>query len=111
MRALLLSIVLTCLVLPVAAQVPGATADYLARMDRDGDRRVSLDEYIAWMTYAFDARDVDHNGVLEGAELPGSRGKPVSRQTLVEQLRARFARQDRNHDGFLDARELASPPQ
>jgi Ca2+-binding EF-hand superfamily protein len=99
------------LVLPAAAQVPTGTADYLARMDSDHDSRVSVDEYVSWMTYAFDERDADHNGVLEGAELPGSRGKPITRQALVQQLRQRFARQDRNHDGFLDAKELASPPQ
>lgn len=108
---LLLLITLTCCVPAALAQVPDRTSDYLARLDTDHDGRVSVDEYVAWMTYAFDARDVDHNGVLEGAELPGSRGKPVSRAVLVEQLRARFGRQDRNHDGFLDARELAAPPQ
>ncbi len=93
------------------AQQPAGTADYLARMDSDHDGRVSVEEYVSWMTYAFDERDANHDGVLEGAELPGSRGKPVTRAALVQQLRARFARQDRNHDGFLDARELAAPPQ
>ncbi|MET1023761.1 MAG: hypothetical protein ABWX87_05570 [Pseudoxanthomonas sp.] len=106
-----ITLVFLSLVLPAAAQVPTGTADYLTRMDSDRDGRVSVDEYVSWMTYAFDERDADHNGVLEGAELPGSRGKPITRATLVQQLRQRFAKQDRNRDGFLDAKELASPPQ
>ncbi|SEM42240.1 EF hand [Pseudoxanthomonas sp. GM95] len=110
MRILILLVSLS-FALPVMAQVPTGTSDYLARMDSDHDGRVSIDEYVSWMTYAFDERDADHNGVLEGAELPGSRGKPIARTTLVAQLRQRFAKQDRNHDGFLDAKELASPPQ
>lgn len=104
-------IALLCCAPSLAAQVPANTADYLTRMDSDRDGRVSVEEYVSWMTYAFDERDADHNGVLEGAELPGSRGKPIVRQALVQQLRQRFARQDRNYDGFLDAKELASPPQ
>jgi hypothetical protein len=107
----LTALVLLCIASPVLAQVPTGTSDYLARMDSNHDGRVGVDEYVAWMTYAFDGRDVDRNGVLEAAELPGSRGKPVTRQALVQQLHQRFARQDRDHDGGLDARELAAPPQ
>ena len=36
-----------------AAQVE-RTGDYLSRMDSDGDGRVSRDEYLAWMGYAFE---------------------------------------------------------
>jgi Ca2+-binding EF-hand superfamily protein len=107
----LMALVLGCWAEPILAQVPTGTADYLARMDSDHDGRVGVDEYIAWMSYAFDQRDGDHNDVLEGAELPGRRGKPITRAALVLQLRQRFARQDRSHDGLLDARELAAPPQ
>jgi hypothetical protein len=107
----LMALVLGCWAEPILAQVPTGTADYLARMDSDHDGRVGVDEYIAWMSYAFDQRDGDHNGVLEGAELPGRRGKPITRAALVLQLRQRFARQDRSQDGLLDARELAAPPQ
>lgn len=107
----LILIALLCWAPSLAAQVPADTADYLARMESDHDGRVGGPEYVAWMTYAFDRRDADRNGMLEGAELPGSRGKPVFRQALVQQLRQRFARQDRDHDGFLDAKELARPPQ
>lgn len=88
-----------------------ATADYLARMDVDHDGRVSLAEYQDWLTYAFDAMDRDHDGVLAGAELPGNRGKPITRIAHRARLADRFGRQDGNHDGYLSARELAAPPQ
>jgi len=94
-----------------SAQVVDSTGSYLQRMDRDGDGRVSLDEYLAWMSYAFDARDLDHDGVLGPAELPGGRGKPISRVQHQATLTAGFRKQDSNGDGYLSARELAAPPQ
>ena len=101
--------VCTLLPLAVAAQVT-ATADYLARMDTDGDGRVALPEYQDWLTYAFDGMDRDRDGVLVARELPGGRGVPVTRVAHRERLALRFAKQDANRDGFLDARELAAPP-
>lgn len=98
--------------LPLAAgaqQVRGA-GDYLARMDTDGDGRVSLDEYLAWMGYAFDRMDRNHDGVLQADELPGGKGRALTREAHRAQLAERFHRQDANHDGYLDARELAAPP-
>ena len=95
---------------PVAAQVEH-TLDYLARMDSDGDGRVSQAEYIAWMGYAFERMDTDGDGVLAPAEQPGGRGKPVTLETHRRRLAERFVRQDANGDGHLDARELAAPPQ
>lgn len=88
-----------------------ATGDYLSRMDTDHDGRVSLAEYQDWMSYAFDAMDRDHDGQLSGAELPGGKGKPVSREDHRARIANTFSRQDRNHDGALDSRELAAPPQ
>ena len=96
--------------LPALAQVH-ATDDYLARMDGDRDGRIALVEYQDWLSYAFDAMDRNRDGVLSPTELPGGRGKPVTRGEHRARLAAAFARQDRNHDGFLDARELATPPQ
>ena len=87
-----------------------ATGDYLARIDTDGDARVSLAEYQAWMGYAFAAMDRDGDGVLRAAELPGGRGKPVTRDVHLQRLADAFRRQDANGDGLLDARELSAPP-
>lgn len=100
------------LVLPMlaSAQVQ-RTSDYLSKMDRDGDGRVSLAEYQDWMSYAFDAMDRNRDGVLATAEQPGARGKPLSRSEHRARLAERFRKQDLNHDGFLSARELAAPPQ
>lgn len=94
----------------VDAQVRAST-DYLMRMDTDGDARVSLAEYQAWMGYAFTRMDRDGDGVLRADELPGGRGAPVSLAAHRQVLAEAFARQDRNRDGTLDARELAAPPQ
>lgn len=94
---------------PAAAQVHDA-GDYLARMDTDGNGRVSLAEYQAWMGYAFSRMDRDGDGVLAAHELPGGRGRPVSLAAHRAALAAAFARQDRNGDGHLDEAELAAPP-
>ncbi len=86
------------------------TGDYLARMDTDGDSRVSQAEYVVWMGYAFERMDRDGDGVLSSAELPGGKGRPVTLDTHRQRLAERFKRQDANGDGYLDARELAAPP-
>ncbi|MCW1979746.1 EF-hand domain-containing protein [Xanthomonas campestris] len=116
MRALLHALprVLACGA-PCAAAVAAQaqvqdSQQYLQRMDTDGDGRVSRDEYLAWMSYAFDQRDLDHDGVLQGEELPGRRGKPITRAAHRATLVERFARQDANGDGYLSARELLAPP-
>lgn len=95
--------------LAVLAQV-NASGDYLARMDSDRDGRVALVEYQDWLSYAFDAMDRDRDARLSPGELPGGRGKPVTRIEHRARLAAAFQRQDANRDGFLDARELAAPP-
>ncbi|MEO6155364.1 MAG: hypothetical protein ABIP16_06520 [Thermomonas sp.] len=96
--------------LPAVAQVQH-TSEYLAKMDSDGDGKVSLVEYQDWLSYGFDAMDRDHDGVLAPTEQPGGRGKTLSRVEHRARLAERFAKQDLNHDGFLSARELAAPPQ
>lgn len=92
------------------AAVAQTTADFVARMDSDGDRRVSLAEYTEHLSYAFRRMDADGNGVLE----PNEQHVPNARQlTLAEHhanLAAMFRRQDTSHDGFLSAAELAAPP-
>lgn len=86
------------------------TGDYLARMDGDGDGRISQAEYVAWMGYAFERMDADGDGVLATAELPGGKGKPITLEEHRRRLAERFVRQDADKDGYLDARELAVPP-
>lgn len=94
-----------------AAGPVASSREYLARMDTDGDARVSLAEFQTWMGYAFERMDADHDGIVSAAELPGGRGKAISLAEHRAALAARFAKQDVNHDGRLDARELAAPPQ
>ena len=47
---------------------------------------------------------------LSADELPGGRGKPVTREAHLAQLAERFRRQDVDRDGFLGEKELAAPP-
>ena len=95
--------------LRVSAQVT-VTRDYLNRMDTDRDGRVALVEYQDWLSYGFDAMDKNRDGVLSPAELPGGRGKSVTRIEHRAKLAATFLRQDMNRDGSLSAKELAAPP-
>lgn len=90
---------------------PQGTGDYLSRMDLDGDRKVSLLEYQEWLTYAFDGMDRNRDGVLTPDEQPGGRGKAITRDAHRARVAERFGRQDIDRSGFLDARELAAPPQ
>lgn len=86
------------------------SGEYLKRMDTDGDGRVSLSEYLEWMSYAFDQRDANGDGVLGVDELPGGRGKPITREQHRTTLTERFRKQDANGDGYLSAKELLAPP-
>ena len=96
---------------PTATAQVRATSDYLERMDLDGDGRVSLDEYLDWMGYAFHGMDRNGDGVLQPDELPGGRGRALTLAQHRERLSATFARQDVDRDGYLSAKELAAPPQ
>lgn len=95
---------------PAVAQQVQRTTDYLARMDANGDGRVSADEYVDWMGYAFKRMDRDGDGVLAADEQPGGKGRPLRLDEHRQRLAERFHRQDANGDGWLDARELAAPP-
>lgn len=87
------------------------TGSYLQRMDTDADGRVSAEEYVQWMLYAFERMDRNGDGVLSSDELPGGKGAAISREQQRETLVQRFHKQDVNRDGYLSARELAAPPQ
>ncbi|HSD17597.1 MAG TPA: hypothetical protein VLC71_10125 [Thermomonas sp.] len=101
-----------CCALPMLAEAQvQRTGDYLSKMDRDGDGKVSLAEYQAWLGYAFHGMDRDGDGVLSPAEQPGGRGAPLTLSEHRARIAERFRKQDANRDGVLDARELAAPPQ
>lgn len=93
----------------VQAQVTD-TGSYLQRMDTDGDGRVSVEEYVQWMLYAFERMDRNGDGMLSADELPGGKGTPITREQQRQTLIQRFHKQDANGDGYLSARELAAPP-
>ena len=93
-----------------ATGLPDTPAGYLARMDLDGDERISLAEFRDYMSRGFRDRDVDGNGILEGDELPVPGARALRLADHLQRLAEAFARQDRNGDGWLDAGELAAPP-
>lgn len=111
MLSVLVAAVFASLLWPGAASAQvTATGDYLARMDTDGDGRIALAEYQAWMGYAFERMDANGDGQLTADELPGGKGGTISLAEHREALAAMFRRQDADADGFLSAKELAAPP-
>ena len=87
-----------------------ATDDYLARMDQDGDGRINLVEYQRWMSYAFNARDANRDGVLSAQEQPGGRGAALTLAQHHVRLADRFRKQDVDGNGYLSAKVLSAPP-
>ena len=111
MKRLVTALLMGVLLTGAAAAQVRTTGDYLARMDLNGDGKVQVNEYQAWLIYAFDEMDANKDGVLTPGELPGGRGRTVRRDEQMRVFAERFKRQDRNRNGSLDARELAAPPQ
>ncbi len=97
--------------LPSPAQdIPNTRAHYLRMLDTDGDGRISVAEYVQYMSAGFRHMDSNADGMLETAELPGSQGPAISLTQFQDNLRRQFRRLDHNHDGYLTARELTAPP-
>ncbi len=111
MRAL--TLLLLCSPAPASA-FPNAPAEQLARVDSDGDGKVSRAEYRAWMGRGFRAMDVNGDGVLQPQELPPGtsfrRGQALTLAEHEARVNARFDLQDVDGDGFLDVQELTAPP-
>ncbi|MHA6206109.1 EF-hand domain-containing protein [Dyella soli] len=97
--------------LPSCAWAQSTPEEYLRSFDANGDGRVSEAEYVAHMSEGFRRLDLNGDGVLDGEELPGGHGKPVTLKAFQDNLRREFHKLDRNHDGYLDAHELTQPPQ
>jgi hypothetical protein len=94
----------------VSGAAAQSQADFVARMDADGDRRVCLAEYLDYMSYAFRRMDRNGDGVLAPDEQLVPNGKRLTIAEHEANLTATFKRQDVNHDGYLSAAELAAPP-
>lgn len=95
----------------VSAQ-PDSRFEYLQRFDTNGDGRVSLSEYQAYMSRGFRAMDRNGDGVLSASELPAGvrwRG-PITLESHLRALARTFDLLDVNNDGYLDAYELTAPP-
>jgi hypothetical protein len=93
--------------LPAFAQ---SRDDFLRRVDTDGDGRVSLSEYQFHMSFAFRQMDRNNDQILEPDEQLVPNAKTLTRVDLDTRMAVQFHRQDRNHDGFLNAAELSAPP-
>lgn len=94
---------------------PRSPTELLQWMDSDGDGRVGLQEYQYYLSRGFRTLDRNGDGMVDSSELPagvhsGGRRKAVDLTRHERSLAQAFARQDVDHDGFLDAAELAAPP-
>jgi len=102
-----------CLLLATSASAqdyPQSPREYQKRIDANGDGRISVAEYVAYMSRGFHSMDTNGNGILEASEQPGGRGKPILLREFQDNLRHQFHQLDRDHDGYLSANELAQPP-
>ena len=100
--------------LALAGTAPAAGAsgagDYFAAVDLDGDGRVSLDEFLERMGFAFGQMDLDGNDVLEPHEQHVPDAPRITRAEHEARFTAQFRRQDADGDGYLSRTELLAPP-
>jgi len=94
-----------------AQDVPRTPAEYLQRMDANGDGRIDEAEYVRYMSQGFLRMDVNGDGVIDandGPMRPGAR--PIHLDEFQRNLIHQFHKLDRNKDGYLNAKELSQPP-
>lgn len=95
----------------LAQDLPRTPAEYLQRMDANGDGRVDEAEYVRYMSQGFLRMDVNGDGVIDandGPMRPGAR--PIRLDEFQRNLIHQFHRLDKNKDGYLNAKELSQPP-
>ncbi|KAA2284201.1 EF-hand domain-containing protein [Arenimonas fontis] len=97
------------LYLPAAA-LAGTSDDYFSRVDLDGDGRVSLQEFLERMSFAFRQMDVNGDGILAPHEQHIPDAPTITIEQHRERFSAQFHRQDADGDGYLSRAELLSPP-
>lgn len=86
-------------------------SEYLKSFDADGDKRVSLTEFQKAMSWAFEQMDKNADSILSPDEQLVPKAKTFTLKEHHGHLAIQFGKQDRNHDGYLSAKELAAPPQ
>jgi Ca2+-binding EF-hand superfamily protein len=94
-----------------AQDYPRTPAEYLQRMDANGDGRIDEAEYVRYMSQGFLRMDVNGDGVIDandGPMRPGAR--PIHLDEFQRNLIHQFHKLDRNKDGYLNAKELSQPP-
>ena len=117
-----------------APQAPAATPRHggLLRADANGDGTITRAEVVAQAQARFDAMDTNHDGTVtpeeraaaraamwakrggEAGDAPmagrggGGGGRSLTRADALARAGARFDRMDTNHDGKLDAAEIAA---
>lgn len=96
----------------LAQDFPRTPKEYLQRMDANGDGKVDEAEYVRYMSQGFLRMDINGDGVIDANDGPMRPGaKPIRLDTFQRSLIQQFHKLDTNHDGFLNAKELAQPPQ
>ena len=109
-----LPIVAALALITLASTMPTAGAQgrgtYFDVVDTDHDGRVSHDEFIERMSWAFRQMDRNADQVLSTDEQLVPNAPVVTLAQLHERLTAQFRRQDRNRDGWLSAAEFLAPP-
>lgn len=88
-----------------------ADDDYFARVDLDADGKVSLEEFLSKMSWAFSQRDINGDDILQPSEQHVPDAKPITLAEHHARFTRQFRRQDGNGDGFLSRREFLAPPQ